>query len=494
MSAALNLLGALVLEDGRRWGDAAVGFQRADAAAVLDEGSKTPYHYLTRSRGGSKTSDLAGVAIAAMLTQLTPGSRCYALAADRDQGRLLLDSVLGFQARTPELRSGLRVDAYRVTATRRDTTLDVLAADAPGAWGLRPAFLVVDELAMWATTPATRVLWEAATTAAAKMPGCRLVVLTTAGDPAHWSYGVLEHARADPLWRTHEVPGPAPWADPERLAEQRRRLPASSYLRLFENVWTAAEDRLVDPDDLAACVVLDGPLAPEPGRRYVVGVDIGIVHDRSVVAVCHSLDQAIPDGPVRRRVVLDRMHVFQGSKAAPVALSDVEAAVYDASITYHKARVVYDPFQAVGSAQRLASRGIKVEPFTFSSSSVGRLASVLHLLLRDRLLSLPDDPELLDELANVRLRETSPGVLRIDHDAGKHDDRVIALALCAHALLSPTGGGAAWQVCWRCAVWHETTGPNATPCSGGEFVYKTGGLTLVGDRFRDRLPGEGWGR
>jgi hypothetical protein len=29
------------------------------------------------------------------------------------------------------------------------------------------------------------------------------------------------------------------------------------------------------------------------------------------------------------------------------------------------------------------------------------------LLLRDRLLWLPDDAELLDELANVRLRETN---------------------------------------------------------------------------------------
>jgi len=50
---------------------------------------------------------------------------------------------------------------------------------------------------------------------------------------------------------------------------------------------------------------------------------------------------------------------------------------------------------------------------TFSSASVGRLASTLHLLLRKRAFALPDDPELLDELANVRLRETSPGVLRM---------------------------------------------------------------------------------
>ena len=56
------------------------------------------------------------------------------------------------------------------------------------------------------------------------------------------------------------------------------------------------------------------------------------------------------------------------------------------------------------------------------------------LLIRNRALALPDDEELVSELANLRLRETAPGVLRIEHDADKHDDRAIALALAAHRL------------------------------------------------------------
>ncbi|MGH3105019.1 MAG: hypothetical protein ACRDN6_13075 [Gaiellaceae bacterium] len=66
---------------------------------------------------------------------------------------------------------------------------------------------------------------------------------------------------------------------------------------------------------------------------------------------------------------------------------------------------------------------------------MGRLASTLHLLLRNRDLRIPHDEELLDELANVRLWETSPGVLRMDHDPDRHDDRAIALSLAATALL-----------------------------------------------------------
>jgi hypothetical protein len=86
------LLGALVLEDGRRWGDAAVPCQLQDARAVLDERSPTPFHFLTRARGYSKTSDDAGMNVAVMLEQLPPGARLYAVAADRDQGALIVES------------------------------------------------------------------------------------------------------------------------------------------------------------------------------------------------------------------------------------------------------------------------------------------------------------------------------------------------------------------------------------------------------------------
>ncbi len=35
----------------------------------------------------------------------------------------------------------------------------------------------------------------------------------------------------------------------------------------------------------------------------------------------------------------------------------------------------------------------------------------------------------------MRLRESTPGVYRLDHDANQHDDRAIALGLAADELL-----------------------------------------------------------
>jgi hypothetical protein len=79
----------------------------------------------------------------------------------------------------------------------------------------------------------------------------------------------------------------------------------------------------------------------------------------------------------------------------------------------------------MGWAKRLRNRGVSVEERSYSAHRYGAVTSVLYALLRDRLLNLPDDPELIDELANVRLVETLPGIVRVEHDAGRHEDRVM---------------------------------------------------------------------
>jgi hypothetical protein len=428
VSDALDLMLSLRLEDGRPWGEAATDWQLADAREALDLAGPRR-HVWTRPRGGSKTTDAAGVGLAALIKQAPARSRSYAFAGDREQAGLLLDAVDGFRERTPGLAGALDVQAWRVIATRSGATLEIAASDEASSWGLRPYLTIVSEFSAWRETQGPRRLWRSIFSALPKTQDSRLLVESNAGDPAHFAYGVLERARRQPArWRVSEVPGPCPWIDPEDLAEQRAELPEWEYARLHENTWTASEDRLTSVDDLAACVVLDGPRERQPGRLYALALDVGLKHDRTVLVACSAPHAGVA-------VALDRIAVWQGSRREPVALDVVESAVLEAWRAYGRPPIVLDPWQAAQLAQRLRARGVKVTEFTFTAQSVSRLALRLHGLIRDRALELPDDPELLDELANVRLRETSPGVYRLDHDHGRHDDRAIALALAAEHLL-----------------------------------------------------------
>jgi phage terminase large subunit-like protein len=427
----MRLLGSLVLEDGRHRAEVATPEQRADAEAALDEHSAVRFHLEVRSRGYSKSTDAAGVGLAALLTQAPPMSRSYAVAADRDQGRLLLDCIQGFVARSPGLADLVRVDQWKVTVLSTGAALEVLSADLASAWGVRPFMVVADEVANWGASGAPERIWEALSSAIPKTNG-RLLAITSAGSPDHWAYQLREHAQADPVWRLSEIEGPPPWTDPALLAEQERRLPASLFARLFRNIWTAPEDRLARADDLRACAILRGPLPPEDGIDYVVTVDVGVVHDRTAVVVAHA-ERLEGDEP-GVRVVCDRLRVWQGSHAAPVQLPEVGEAVADLARTYNDALVLFDPHQAVELSQRLGRRGIRTRPFNFTGSSVGELGLALHTALRNRTVAIPDDPDLLSELASVRLRETTPGTFRLDSASGGFDDQAVALAMAVRHL------------------------------------------------------------
>jgi hypothetical protein len=265
------LVHALVLESGERWGDVAADFQIEDVEAIFDDLGPL-WHFLTRPRGGSKSLDLALVLLAWLICRAAPGDRGYIVASDRDQGAFaVLDAIDGLVRRTPELQGMVDVQTDKVVAAS-GATVEVLSADGASSWGLRPGFIVVDECAQWPSTRNARNVWTALVSATGKMPGCRLVVLTSAGEPSHWSHKVLKTAVRSKSWHVHEIPGPLPWADLQNLAEQRLLLTDSQYARLHLNQWTEAEDRLVSAADLEAATAdrdeFDLPPIPgPPGSR-----------------------------------------------------------------------------------------------------------------------------------------------------------------------------------------------------------------------------------
>ncbi len=437
---ALAVLAGLVLESGHRWGEVATPEQWADARAVLDTNGPRR-HLLLRSRGRSKTTDEAGASLAAMLTQLAPGAESYAAAGDREQAGLLLRKVRGLVERTPEVRSLVEVGSWRVAVPGRAVSLDVLSADAASSWGLTPSWLVVDELCQWPETANAKSFWESLITSLPKTADSRAVVMSTPGSPAHWSKAVHDSALTDRRWRVSHLRGPAPWTDPADIAAERRTLPDATFQRLYLAEWTEGEDRLVREADLDAALARDGALAPQPGVAYVITLDVGLVNDRTVVAVGHA------EGPPNdRRVVVDLLRVWAGTHRKPVDLTaDVEETLVPLSAAYNHAPVTSDPYQAAQLISRLTRRGVRATPWQFTAASVGRLGAALHVALRERRLVLPKDAALREELAHVSLREV-PGGYRLDHTHGRHDDMAVAVALLVVLLTEQAGGVAGVSV------------------------------------------------
>jgi hypothetical protein len=442
--AAVTLWLGLVLEDGRKLGDVATDWQLRLLAWALDPDSE-PNRIELRPRGGAKTSDTAAVMIVMLLEVLTPGSRAYAFAVDRDQSRLILDAIRGYCARTPALAGALTVNNYTVTA-RSGSVLEIMASDSASAWGLKPAFVVIDEWCQLPSTTNTQALWEAITSSMGKVEGAKLLCASTAGDPGSWQHRVWETARKSGNWSTAQIKGPLPWVSKEFLEEQRSILPDSAYQRLHLDLWAAPENRLAAADDVHKCVQFsiergEWPIPRRPDTRYVLAADLSVVKDRTAVAVMHAERTDNEDGQrMVTRVVLDRLHVVSPSRKEPIDFAAVEEWIVTAAQDYGAVCFI-DPYQAMSTVQRIRNRGVSIEPVNFTMATNDRMAVGLHTLIRSHRLAIPDDPELIDELTTMRLIEKSPGQYKLEHDPSRHNDRGVAIALAVMMLtgVTPTG-------------------------------------------------------
>jgi hypothetical protein len=376
----------------------------------------------------SKTTDAAYVALAALMTIQPPGSRALVYAVDADQAALLMERMTLAVAQLPE--GSVKVLNSRIENLATGAFLTVESSDAPSALGHTPWLVVVDELMAWKDVRGPKALWEAIVSSLPKRPDSRLLVITSAGDPSNWTYDIIQSAADDLIgdWRYSYVPGPTPWWTDADVRRQKGLLSASAFAWYISNEFAASDNALVAAEDLTAAVMRGITSRPyDPAHRYILGVDLGRKVDASVVVVAHR------EG---NRVVVDHVERWLPTRLRPVRLDTVEAAVRRLQAEYGNAKIRMDPAKGEQMSQSLRESGLLVEEYVFSESSIDKLASTVTRLFAERLIDVPDVPELLEELGSVILKTLPSGRTRIDHYSGKHDDQMIALALAAHWLMA----------------------------------------------------------
>lgn len=481
----MELLAAMQLEDGRLWGARAHAFQKEDAAAILLN-SQVRRHNILRGRGMSKTTDVAAMTLALLLTEAPPRSRSHCYAADADQAGIMLETIHGLAERSG-LLGVLDFTTRTVTAKRGGASMTVESADGASAFGLRPWLTVVDELGVWPASTNHRRLWSAIVSAVPKVPNSRLVVIGTAGSPIGLGAEVWEASELSSSWRTSKRPGPAPWWTPDDMIEVKDSLTAAEYRRLILCEWAEGDDALTNPDDIEACIRAGSTTLPRVrGRQYVAALDVGTRRDLTALVIGHSERRE-----AGRVVVIDRVLYWRPSKGGQVDLSEVEAAALRLCREYGASTLCFDRMQAEQLSQNLRRAQVRTEEFVFSSSSVNKLARALHIALRDHALELPDDEETRTEFLSTRLIETGPGTVKLDNPPGTHDDIVTAVGMVLMHLTAKPEYGAG-----RVSVPTGRVGPRTTVTTGEAIRRPTGQMATVMARSKGRrmprgLPGGG---
>jgi hypothetical protein len=415
----------IILADGRSVGDglAADPWIRAHVLAPtleVDEVGLPRYGlvYLELPRGHWKTG--GATAVATPEAALHPSTDVVIAAADTDQARISLENVQGYLHRNPALGALFRSRRDELI-TDSGSRIRIVSSDAPSAYGLggthRRFRLICDELTAWKSD----ALWIALASASGKVKDAQTIVLSNAGFDAEasWQWDVRKTAQTADWGYLFAADGViASWITDEWVDQMRALLPVAAFDRLISNVWTSGAGDFVTAEQWQACVDQFLQRSRGGSGRYFGGLDLGLTHDRTVLAIVHwDAD----------KIVLDELLVWQGDRTEPVSIVAVEAALLDAAERYPGLELYADPWQMRRSLEALKGR-IRMHEFVFSQPSVQKLSSTLLNAITSQVLRLFADLELEREVLALRVVQTASG-WRFDHRAGRFSDRAVALAM-----------------------------------------------------------------
>ena len=260
----------------------------------------------------------------------------------------------------------------------------------------------------------------------------RAVVANRARDAAH-PHGPRRHHQAS--WREVAAVLPAYGAYVE---SERKRLGATHplFLSQYELVPGEVAGRLLTRDLLAALEGGYEPLvAPEPGERYVAGLDFGGEGEDADATV---LTIARVESPAGDRGVSCRVVAQREWRGAPYARVLDELRALDRLWRFERVSADATGLGAPLVAQLRPQLGARLDEVVFTAASKSALGYALLAAARTGRLALPRDdgsPEATrcrEELAACEASLASGGRLAWGNDRG-HDDYVVSLALCLRA-------------------------------------------------------------
>ena len=346
---------------------------------------------------------------------------------------------------SPLLRVEAKLTQDRITFSTFGAVISAIASDYAGAAGGNQNISVFDEL--WGyVSERSRRLWDELIPPPTRKIACRLTT-TYAGfeNESQLLEELYQRGLQQPLVGTDLYGGDgllmfwshvpiAPWQDERWLAEMRRSLRPNAYARMIENCFVSSESTFVNMSWYDQCVMPTAtPVVADPELPIWVGIDASVKHDSSAI-VATTWDK-------KSQVVRQIFHrIYQPAPDDPLDFeATIEATVLDLRKRFRVRKVLFDPYQMVASAQRLARQGVKMEEFPQSVPNLTAASQNLFELLQGRTLQLYPNADIRLAMSRAIAIETARG-WRIAKEKQNHKiDVVIALAMSALASVRSPG-------------------------------------------------------
>ena len=406
-------------------------WQKRILDALYPEDGSNPYQQvlLGLPRKSGKSTFLGAIQMWELLFSPCEDPECYSVSRDQDQSRIVLNSSKKIVRRSPEIREVVVVMKNAIECPFRNGVYVALSADLDSSYGLNPSFCCVDEFATSDWELFTSLITGQGARAAREEPVKAFCIGTAGYDLGSeffkwydrcnrgkmeedvyffWTNEMLSSFNQTPAYKRF-------------LTRQRNTLRPEQYQRFHENKWIEGAGAFVSREDIERCI--DPGVSPQgkgrAGVRYVLGLDLGLSHDRSVSTIVHQAGD---------QIILDRIRVWEGSQQDEVMLNNVEEDILWCDQVFGLEAVMADPWQGKLLFQRLRERGVPCHEVKFTGANLDELVNNLYQLIHTAGLRIWRDQPLIDELLTVQVTEKSYG-LRLDHRSNQFSDRVISLGL-----------------------------------------------------------------
>ena len=377
--------------------------------------ARDPHRYIVLVAGRRWGKTMLGVAKCVEAALL--GGRAWWVAPTYIIARVGWRLLLGLSAQVPgvEIRRGDRIITYPgggSVAVRSSDRPDSLRSE-----GLD--YVVLDEAAFQVEDVWTHALRPALS----DRRGKALFISTPKGRNWLWKLWLRGQDESWPEWASFRFPTSTnPYIPPEEIEEARASLPEpvfrQEYLAEFVDVATSVFRNVYE---VATAAVVE---EPEPGHRYVFGIDWGAVQDYTAVVVLDTTAKSV--------VWVERL---QGDYVAQAGRVKRLAEHYRPDVIVAEAnamgRAVIDMLERMGVSN--------IRPFTTTPTSKAEIISELALAFQAREIRIIPDQELITELLAFEVRQTPAGRLRYEAASGFHDDLVMALAMAWSAGVADIG-------------------------------------------------------
>lgn len=458
-----------ILDNGQKYSEAGEDWQFKIDEAIAN----FQCIYLQLARGHDKTDRFAWWSM--LWLNSTYNAKGYCCGVDADNAALFRESSRKIKAIHPELFADIEVQKKFVFNRKTGSTIETISSDVDSAYGLNFDLLIINDFHAWPKEAFWAVIWSAC----GKKPGIRVWIesnaLTLGTEGANWvskqrkaikkfsetllsfnggislkegdnfdiSYNEYKNEinQGKKWWFYCPTTFLARWQHIQ-LHEWQETLHPSVYRRLIENQDTSGEESFVTIEQVEAITV---PVSSCKGGIAVTAVDLGLKKDATAIATVVALPSLIsPTIPRNEQKKLSlrliAMDVVTGSLSEPVQLRAVEQLILHHRKQYDST-VLIDPWSAASLIQKYSW----IVEWPFTTMHVRELTQCLYRVIADRSLLIPphcapllqdgDEWDLQKELTNAVVKDMSYGQ-RVDHKAGGYSDRLMALGMCIHYLIS----------------------------------------------------------